>query len=192
MRNVIVYIAVVLLTGYVEIMYTGFYGATFIAFELLLFAAMFLLSWYLKGQITAKLFVRIPAAHKEEEVKIGLCVRNRGFLPVTKMYFLVAAENPCASHPVKLPVTVNVSARGQSEVFCTAVAEYCGRYHFRAVKGKISDYLGLFSWKAGCQEDAYVNVLPGFYRMEVGVSERTRNFVADGDTYDPHRSGDDP
>lgn len=192
MRNVIVYVGIILLTAYVEIMYVDFYGVTFIAFELLLFFSMFLLSWYLKGQVDVRLAVKIPAAGKKEEVSVRLKIRNGGVLPVTKLFFVVTAENSCMPKAVKIPVTASVSARGESEVSCTAAAEYCGRYHFRAVKGKISDYLGIFSRKIICREDAYVNVLPGFYSMEIKVSERTRNFAADGDTYDPHRSGDDP
>lgn len=48
MRYIIIYAVLILLTAYVEIMYDGFYGAYFIAFELLMLAAMFLISRYLK------------------------------------------------------------------------------------------------------------------------------------------------
>lgn len=192
MKNVIVYAGIVLLTVYVEIMYTEFYGTTFLAFEILLFLAMFLLSWYLKKMVHVELAVRIPAAQKGENIQVELNIGNRGFLPATKMYFLVAAENPCISRSVKVPVTASVPARGQNRVFCEAVAGYCGRYRFRVRKGKVWDYLGLFSRKVRYRGDACVNVLPGFYRMEITVSERTRNFPMDGEEYDAHRSGDDP
>lgn len=61
MKNVIAYIGIILLTVYVEIMYVQFYGTTLLAFEILLFLAMFLLSWYFKRSVTAGLKVRIPA-----------------------------------------------------------------------------------------------------------------------------------
>lgn len=192
MKNAIVYIGIFLLTVYVEIMYTEFYGITLLAFEILLFLAMFFLSWYLKRMVKAGLEVRIPAAHKGDEIQVELNIWNKGFLPATKMYFLVAAENPCASRSVRIPVMAGVSARRKNRVLCSAAAEYCGRYHFRVAKGKVWDYLGLFSRRIRCEEDAYVNVLPEFYRMEIGVSERTKHFPVDGDEYDTHRSGDDP
>lgn len=192
MKNVIIYIGISLLTIYVEIMYEEFYGITLLAFEILLFLTMFLLSWYLKRMVKVGLDVRIPAAHKGEEIQVELHIRNRGFLPVTKMSFLVEAENSCASRSTKIPVTASVPARRQSREFCQAAAQYCGRYHFHLVKGKLWDYLGLFPHKIRCEEDAYVNILPEFYQMEIGVSERTKNFPADGDEYDTHRSGDDP
>lgn len=192
MKNAIVYVGIVLLTIYVEIMYTEFYGITLVAFEFLLFLAMFCLSWYLKRMVKARLMVRIPAVQKGEEIQVELHLENRGFLPVTKLLFWIAAENPGIARSVRLPVMASVPAHRQGSESCQAVAEYCGRYRFRAVKGKVWDYLGIFSRKILCAEDAYVNVLPGFYRMEIGVSERTRMFPADGDEYDTHRSGDDP
>lgn len=192
MKNVIIYIGIFLLTVYVEIMYVDFYGITLAAFEILLFFTMFLLSWYLKKKVKVGLEVRIPAAHKGEEIQVELHIENRGFLPVTKMHFLIAAENPCNSRKTKIPVTASVPARRQNKEVCQAAAEYCGRYYFRIIKGRVWDYLGLFSHRIGCKEDAYVDVLPGFYHMEIQVSERTRNFPADGEEYDAHRSGDDP
>ena len=89
MKRIIFYIGIVLLTVYVEIMYENFYGTTLLAFEILLFAAMFLLSWYLKRKVSARLEARIPAASRDEEAKITLKLKNRGILPVTKIRFQI-------------------------------------------------------------------------------------------------------
>jgi len=192
MKNVIAYIGIILLTVYVEIMYVQFYGTTLLAFEILLFLAMFLLSWYFRRSVTAGLKVRIPAAQKGEEIRVELEVKNRGVLPVTKMDVFVEAENCGIPRGTRTRVTASVPARGQGREICLTKAEYCGRYHFRMAKGRVWDYLGLFSRKIRCREDAYVNVMPEFCLMAVDVSEYTRNFPADSEEYDPHRSGDDP
>lgn len=192
MKNVIAYIGIILLTVYVEIMYVQFYGTTLLAFEILLFLAMFLLSWYFKKSVTAGLKVRIPAAQKGEEIRVELDVKNRGFLPVTKVDVIVEAENCGISQGTRTRVTASAPARGQGSEICLTKAEYCGKYHFRMVKGKVWDYLGLFFHRIRCGEDAYVNVMPEFCPMAVDVSEYTRNFPADGEEYDTHRSGDDP
>ncbi|MEY8427293.1 DUF58 domain-containing protein [Lachnospiraceae bacterium 46-15] len=192
MKRIIFYIGIVLLTVYVEIMYENFYGTTLLAFEILVFAAMFLLSWYLKRKVSARLEARIPAASRDEEVKIALKLKNRGILPVTKIRFQIEARHTWASQSEKLPVTASIPARKKSTAFCLASAGHCGRYYFHGARGKVFDYLGLFSRKIPCTEDAFINVLPGFYQMEIEVSGQTRNFPVDGNEYDPHRSGDDP
>ena len=192
MKRIIFYIGIVLLTVYVEIMYENFYGTTLLAFEILLFAAMFLLSWYLKRKVSARLEARIPAASRDEEAKITLKLKNRGILPVTKIRFQIEARHTWTSQSEKLPVAASIPARKESAAFCMAYAEHCGRYYFHGTRGKVFDYLGLFSRKISCEGDTFINVLPGFYQMDVEVSGRTRNFPVDGNEYDPHRSGDDP
>ncbi len=192
MKRIIFYIGIVLLTVYVEIMYENFYGTTLLAFEILLFAAMFLLSWYLKRKVSARLEAMIPAASRDEEAKITLKLKNRGILPVTKIRFQIEARHTWTSQSEKLPVAASIPARKESAAFCMAYAEHCGRYYFHGTRGKVFDYLGLFSRKISCEGDTFINVLPGFYQMDVEVSGRTRNFPVDGNEYDPHRSGDDP
>lgn len=192
MRYIIIYAVLILLTAYVEIMYDGFYGAYFIAFELLMLAAMFLISRYLKKKIRAGLSVRIPVAGKGERINVRLWIRNRGFLPSAKMHLVVEARSAWEKKGARIPLAAGVSAKGEGEVFCTAQTEYCGRYFFKVARARVSDYLGIFSWKIADCEEVCVNVLPGFYRMEVAVSEKTRAFAVDSEEYDPHRSGDDP
>ena len=192
MRNVVYYLVIVLVTVYVEIMYREFCGITLLSFELLLFAAMLVMSRYFRRMVSAGLSVRLPAAGKDEEIRVSLTIRNRGFLPVTKLRFWIAAENLSTSRRVKLPVTGSVAARREERVMCSAYGDYCGRYRLFVEKARVCDYLGLLSWKIPCVEETYVDVLPGFYEMEIRVSERTRNFPVDGEEYDPHRSGDDP
>ncbi len=192
MRHAALYLVMVLLTVYVEIMYTDFYGITLLAFEILLFVSMFLLSWYLKRAVRARIETKTPSVRKDEEITVELKVRNKGFLPVTKLVFQVAAKPSGLEGRTKVPVTAHVPARKESRTLCTAFAQYCGRYCFFVAKGSVWDYLGLTSRRIRCEGEACVNVQPGFYRMEVKVSERTANFPADGEEYDPHKSGDDP
>ena len=70
MRHAALYLVMVLLTVYVEIMYTDFYGITLLAFEILLFVSMFLLSWYLKRAVRASIETKTPSVRIDEEIKV--------------------------------------------------------------------------------------------------------------------------
>ncbi len=191
MKRILFYLLLVCITVYVEIMYDGFEGTAFLAFEILLFAACFLLSRYLKRIFSVKMKICIPAVQKGEEIKIELLAENRGVLPITKNKVWVAVQDSQGSRQMREEFRIPVAHHKTEKINCGVVAEYCGRLHFTISKGKVWDYLGMFSGRIKVDEEQYVNVLPGFHEMQVQVSEWTRKFSGDGESYDPNRSGDD-
>ena len=192
MKNFLFYLFVVAVTVYIEIMYDNSMAVTFLAFELLAGAAMLLLSWYMKFQLEASMEVKVPVAQKEEEIELEIHIRNKGFLPVTRVMLWIVYENEFAGKAGREPIACSAAARSDTRLPYHAAAKYCGRVHFSVKKGRVWDYLGLFSCKIKCIGETVVSVLPAIHQMQVEISERTRNFPVDGDEYDKTRSGDDP
>lgn len=192
MKTFLFYLFVVAITVYVEIMYDNSMAVTFLAFELLIGAAMLLYSWYMKFKLDASLEVRVPVAQKEQDIELEIHIRNRGFLPATRVLIWIAYENEFANKAGREPVACSAAARSDTRLPYHAFAQYCGRVHFSVKKGRIWDYLGIFSCRIKCSGETVVNVLPAIRQMQVDISERTRNFPVDGDEYDKLRSGDDP
>ena len=60
------YMILVLITIYLEIMYDSTWMLAMLAFELLLAAVMFLMSWYLKLHIRVWLDMKVPVSAKKQ------------------------------------------------------------------------------------------------------------------------------
>lgn len=192
MRNILLYVFMMLLTAYIEVMYDNSRAITFLAFEILTAAVMLGIVIYLRRHIKVGLESQIPVVHKGEDMEISVRVKNSGKLPVSRIILWMAYENEYSGVRAKEPVYLSVSANSEASVVYRASAHYCGKVDFYFVKGRVWDYLGLFSRKLKCDAEVQINVLPNIYEMHVEVSERTRNFLAEGEEYKQNQSGDDP
>ena len=63
------YMILVLITIYLEIMYDSTWMLAMLAFELLLAAVMFLMSWYLKLHIRVWLDMKVPVSAKKQSLR---------------------------------------------------------------------------------------------------------------------------
>ena len=77
------YMILVLITIYLEIMYDSTWMLAMLAFELLLAAVMFLMSWYLKLHIRVWLDMKVPVSAKKQTFEMELHIKNSGLLPVS-------------------------------------------------------------------------------------------------------------
>ena len=162
------YMILVLITIYLEIMYDSTWMLAMLAFELLLAAVMFLMSWYLKLHIRVWLDMKVP------------------------VYTILECENRSGGCSEKRIVNESVAAKAEKTIKISAKADYCGKMVFSLKKVQVSDYLHLFARKVRVRSQINVNVLPDIHTFPVEVSMKTRNFPVEGDEYEKERSGDDP
>ena len=87
------YMILVLITIYLEIMYDSTWMLAMLAFELLLAAVMFLMSWYLKLHICVWLDMKVPVSAKKQTFEMELHIKNSGLLPVSAVYTILECEN---------------------------------------------------------------------------------------------------
>ena len=70
------YMILVLITIYLEIMYDSTWMLAMLAFELLLAAVMFLMSWYLKLHIRVWLDMKVPVSAKKQTFEMELHIKT--------------------------------------------------------------------------------------------------------------------
>ena len=75
------YMILVLVTIYLEIMYDSTWMLAMLAFELLLAAVMFLMSWYLKLHIRVWLDMKVPVSAKKQTFETAECCRYLLYIP---------------------------------------------------------------------------------------------------------------
>ena len=186
------YMILVLITIYLEIMYDSTWMLAMLAFELLLAAVMFLMSWYLKLHIRVWLDMKVPVSAKKQTFEMELHIKNSGLLPVSAVYTILECENRSGGCSEKRIVNESVAAKAEKTIKISAKADYCGKMVFSLKKVQVSDYLHLFARKVRVRSQINVNVLPDIHTFPVEVSMKTRNFPVEGDEYEKERSGDDP
>lgn len=186
------YMTLVLITVYLEIMYDSTWMLAMLAFELLLAAAMFLLSWYLRLHIGVWLDMKVPVSAKNQTFELEFHIKNSGLLQVSGVYAILECENRSGGSSEKRILDESVAAKAEKTIKIRVKADYCGRMVFSLKKVKVRDYLHLFGRKVKVQSQVNVNVLPDIHTFPVEISMKTRNFPVEGDEYDKERSGDDP
>ena len=166
------YMILVLITIYLEIMYDSTWMLAMLAFELLLAAVMFLMSWYLKLHIRVWLDMKVPVSAKKQTFEMELHIKN-----------ILECENRSGGCSEKRIVNESVAAKAEKTIKISAKADYCGKMVFSLKKVQVSDYLHLFARKVRVRSQINVNVLPDIHTFPVEVSMKTRNFPVEGDEY---------
>lgn len=80
------YMILVLITIYLEIMYDSTWMLAMLAFELLLAAVMFLMSWYLKLHIRVWLDMKVPVSAKKQTFEMELHIKQRSAAGICCIY----------------------------------------------------------------------------------------------------------
>lgn len=107
------YMILVLITIYLEIMYDSTWMLAMLAFELLLAAVMFLMSWYLKLHICVWLDMKVPVSAKKQTFEMELHIKNSGLLPVSAVYTILECENRSSGCSEKRIVDESVAAKAK-------------------------------------------------------------------------------
>ena len=152
------YMILVLITVYLEIMYDSTWMLAMLAFELLLAAVMFLMSWYLKLHIRVWLDMKVPVSAKKQTFEMELHIKNSGLLPVSAVYTILECENRSGGCSEKRIVNESVAAKAEKTKKISAKADYCGKMVFSLKKVQVIDYLHLFARKVRVRSQINVNV----------------------------------
>lgn len=186
----IVYLAVVVLTVYFNIMYTWPWGVNVLAAELVFPLICIALAFLIKMKIRVKLGISKDVAEQGEELPIQITVENRSFLPamLEMVSYCQYAAEPDAK---KRKIRVFVEGRKSAVVDSKMMAEYCGKLEFCVKKIKVYDCWGFFSVSGKRNDKQSIIVMPKPYPVNLTVSNRTKWFPIDGESYAKDRSGDD-
>lgn len=192
MKTKFLYLSLMLFTVYVEIMYDESDALLFLAFEILLLASMFLLSFQLKRQLRISAAPGIPVVSKGQAIPLKVTLENTGWLPVSRITGLLVYENEYSYVSGDERIGFGLDGKKKVVIEREIPTGYCGRMCIRLEELRVYDYLGVFARQIKSKGKSYVNVLPDIYPMSVEVGMHTRNFPVDAEEYDSHRSGDDP
>lgn len=186
----IIYLAVVVLTVYLNIMYKWPFGVKVLATELIFPLICILMAFFMKMKIDVKLGMAKDVAEQGEELPIQMTVENRSAFP-TMVKITVACQYAAEQKTQKNSFKVYVDGRKNVTVDSRIIAEYCGKLEFRVLKIKVYDCWGFFSASGKRWESQSFIVMPKPFPVNLTVSSKTKWFPIDGESYARDRGGDD-
>lgn len=97
----IAYLILTAVSFYLCIMYDGAAPFYLLGFLLLLAAALYGSSWYLRAHLKIHLNVQIPVVEKGQEFPVEIWVENTGFLPMPKIRLTLLHDSDYVGKPEK-------------------------------------------------------------------------------------------
>lgn len=159
--------------------------------EVVLFVTSFLfLLWYSR-KIHASIEVWSGFVTEEEKVKIMIHAQNKTKLPCMKTCWRVSIRNSFDGKGHKGWYAGECLYPGENQYQHGFRPENAGLYSIELKKIRLYDMTGLFYLNRKCKGSVQLYVLPKIVDVGVRISEQTRNFYGDSDSYDDFHPGQD-
>lgn len=191
MINLALYVMCIALIFYAAIIY-GSVGLAMLSFTgllIILFAYGYLFALFFSIRVSME--IPISVTECEETAEITVTVKNKGFLPATKLLFFLSYENLLTGEKGQIKLR-GASDAGQTAVICMKVyANHCGKYRVRMKKFCIYDLSGIFYLPHRHKSRSEFYVMPRLYDTAVTVTEPSRHFMGESDVYGDSAGGMD-
>ncbi len=168
-----------------------------VSLALLGYASLVLLglSWlflrYRAAKVTCSLQIPIAIAECGVPVNVQLSVQNSSFLPCTRLKYCLGQNSRLLRKKRAVWIRSGTALPGENLYDHTLVFENYGSYELHLKKVRVYDLTGLFYIKKKINSKGVIQVLPNMQEIGVQLTEATRNFFGDADSYDPDRPGYD-
>lgn len=187
MRQKMLYIAGLIITIYLNIMYAWEAGRLFLAGFLVLPFLCELSAWYAAAGIQAEMFCENTLLSEGENVRIFVRIKSsRAFLPATVKTILTVSGQDGVLKREALVLSTE-----ETEKSVEMKAEVPGILRITAKKIIVQDAVGIGSiWKSW-KRFSEVTVMPEVIPVTMTISENIRSFAIDSDEFSKTKSGDD-
>lgn len=186
----IIYFGVIFITIYLHIMYEWPLGLKILSAEFVFPIICVCFAACIRRKISTKIIMKKDVAEQGEELPVKIEVRNDSVFPVfVKVMF--CHQYMAEEKQQKSSYNVYLESKTSTDIDVKMTAECCGKMQLTIPKLKIFDFCGIFSLPQKTQEKQNIVVIPKPYPVTLVVSNRTKWFPIDGESYAQDRSGDD-
>lgn len=192
------YIISLILFFFLSIMYFE----TFPVFCLLLLGIVpvvsFLLELPLLWQVSVQFVSADAVCEAGEKNNVIITVKNPSWIPVSRLCLCLQTENKMSGQKTAYPILVSVPARNQISVSLNLSSDHCGSICLSLKWIQLIGTIPVYSWKRKVNRTESdkkntameIVVVPHIQELTVEISQRTRNFSVDWDSYEALRPGD--
>lgn len=193
MKNKLYFIIVFLITLALAATHQSEFPRFLLGFELLLFIGLFADAKILGRRVMTRLKFADVYGSKNGDLKIEIELENQARLPIPEISVMLRYRDLYSGSEEQVLGTAMLDGGGSAVLCFHLTSIYCGAVAFWLDQVYVLDHMGVFRGKCrnigGIQE---MSILPDRSREVPEIAERVEQFAADGDSFNQHRSGDDP
>ena len=186
------YLAVLLITAYLFLMYNDAILSAVLVLELLYPVLSLLSVHWMKKRISIGIGKVPPMGEKDKNIRIKIWIKNSSRLWNVKYKAKLCIGNRFCPREVRKQITGMAENALREEQTFSVSSSYCGRLEISLDSLLVYDFLGIFFGKVRIEDTASIGILPKFELMPLEITRRTREFLADADEHSVEKSGDDP
>ena len=188
------YLLLLLVTGYLVVMYDKELPVMLLLLELILPFLQYLLLLPAAKKLRLKWSSTQQVYEAGEEIPVKLWIQNPTIIPILYLHLMLDIQNELTGEKETRELSVMVPAKGTIQMPLTIASEYCGRMTIGITDVRLWDYFHLFHKKKKLNQEyeSQVLVIPALTELPVEISSLVKGFLTDCDKYDPHEKGSDP
>lgn len=185
-----IYIVVVLITIYLNLVYEWHGGTMIFMAELIFFLFCVLMAYLGKRGIAVRMQMDKIMIEQRETCKVRISLRNRMPFPIP-VKIMFRYRYIAGGKEEKQVYRRYLEGKHETEMYCEVTPEYCGKLELQVQKVVCYDVAGICSASKRVKEKLMTTVMPKPYPVSLIISSRTRWFPVDGESYAQDRSGED-
>lgn len=191
-KQMIVYIAVFLLTLYCFFLYDHEIVAVMLVVEVVYLLISLLSLCVAKRNIAISIDLILPLAEKNQEIPVSVIIKSKARMHNAHVRVQLQVENTFTGEKERYWIEGKAGSKKAGCITFPFVAKTCGNMRFSIRKCWIYDILSILKIKKSIKETKDVAVLPECHLLPVEVTRKTREFISDAEEYSDRDSGDDP
>lgn len=192
MIRILIFIAAVLGTCYLAILYKNPILITLFFTEFLVVLPSAAAAWIGSRKLSVKIRLPLAVAERDGKIPVELVFQNKSRVLLPSIEAELLYEN--RFHKKKFRRKIKAAADGKSTEKYNFFYEdpHCGKTEFKIRKIRCYDWLHLFRFRIKSSEKTELVVMPKLYEILPEITETVRFFPTESDSYDRQKSGDDP
>ncbi len=186
----LIYIAAMILTVYLGIMYEWQESTWLLSAEIVFPVLCKLTAWLIGRKLDIKAELYKDVAERGEALPVKICVSNGGSLPAI-VKLVISCKYVAGNEKKDEKIDMHISPKKTVYPEVHIPAKYCGRLLLTVQKIRVFDCWGFCSVHKKQSFTTEVTVMPKPYPVNLTVSNKTKWFPIDGESYAKDRGGDD-
>ncbi len=191
MFSIISFIATILVTIYVALMYESSAVMLLVYLEAAFFLVSFCYVTYRRYTLKGLIEVPIGISEVGKENLVKICITNRCRIPVMRVKAYVVVEDTLGGLKMKKWMKLSEVSSGENEYIRNVIFPGAGNYEVSIKKIKIYDFTGLLNINMSVRSTDRVQVMPQLYDVPVRLTMPIMNFYGEADVYDENTPGYD-
>lgn len=185
-----IYLLIVTVTIYLNLLYEWKEGGSVLAAEIIFLLFCLMMAVFGRRRISAYMKMDRIMLEQKESCAVKIRLKNPMAFPVpVKVQFCYRYVADGKEEKRKYKVYLN--GRQEQNLTCEMIPKYCGKIEIQMRKVVCYDALGILGITKRPKEKLFATVMPKVYPVNLIVSNRTKWFPVDGESYAQDRGGED-